>query len=44
MAQYCVMCDAVTNCTENCKQCIAEYEEEYQCQNTQNSNPDTKQK
>jgi hypothetical protein len=26
MAQYCVMCDSVTNCTENCKQCIEEEE------------------
>lgn len=45
MAQYCIMCDQVTNCTENCKQCIAEmkeYEEEFQCQDTQNLKQDTK--
>jgi hypothetical protein len=29
MAQFCVMCGQVTNCTENCKQCIEE--EEGQC-------------
>lgn len=27
MAQYCVMCGQVTNCTENCKQCLAEEQE-----------------
>lgn len=25
--QYCVMCDDVTNCTEDCKHCIEESEE-----------------
>lgn len=29
MAQFCVMCGQITNCTENCKQCIEE--EERQC-------------
>ena len=24
MAQFCVMCGQMTNCTENCKQCIEE--------------------
>ncbi len=28
MAKYCPMCDAVTNCTENCKYCLEELENE----------------
>ena len=28
MAQFCPMCGQVTNCTENCKYCIEEEENE----------------
>ena len=28
MAKYCPMCDQVTNCTDNCKYCLAELEKE----------------
>ena len=28
MSKYCPMCDAVTNCTENCKYCLDELEKE----------------
>lgn len=28
MSKYCPMCDAVTNCTENCKQCFEEEKKE----------------
>lgn len=28
MAKYCPMCDQVTNCTDNCKECLAELEKE----------------
>lgn len=24
MAQYCPICDQITNCTEDCKQCLQE--------------------
>lgn len=27
MAKYCPMCDAVTNCTDNCKLCLEEENE-----------------
>lgn len=26
MAQYCPICDQITNCTEDCKQCLQEEE------------------
>ena len=28
MAKYCPICDQVTNCTDNCKQCLEEEEKE----------------
>lgn len=28
MSKYCPICDAVTNCTDNCKDCLAELESE----------------
>jgi hypothetical protein len=28
MSKYCPMCDAVTNCTDNCKECLEELERE----------------
>ena len=28
MSKYCPMCDAVTNCTDNCTQCLKEAEAE----------------
>ena len=28
MAKYCPMCDQVTNCTDNCKYCLEELENE----------------
>lgn len=28
MSKYCPMCNAVTNCTENCKYCLAEEKKE----------------
>ena len=28
MSKYCPMCDAVTNCTDNCKYCLEELENE----------------
>lgn len=28
MAQFCPMCGQVTNCTENCKHCLEEAENE----------------
>ena len=28
MSKYCPMCDAVTNCTDNCKYCLEEMEKE----------------
>lgn len=28
MSKYCPMCDAVTNCTDNCKCCLEELEAE----------------
>lgn len=28
MAKYCPMCDAYTNCTDNCKQCLEDEEKE----------------
>ena len=27
MSKYCPMCDAVTNCTDNCTECLREAEE-----------------
>ena len=29
MAQFCVMCGQVTNCTENCRQCIEDEERQH---------------
>ena len=28
MSKYCPMCDAYTNCTDNCKYCLEELENE----------------
>jgi hypothetical protein len=28
MSKYCPMCNQVTNCTDNCKECLAELERE----------------
>lgn len=28
MAKYCPMCNQVTNCTDNCKHCLEELENE----------------
>lgn len=28
MSKYCPMCDQVTNCTDNCKYCLEEEEQE----------------
>ena len=28
MSKYCPMCDAVTNCTDDCKECLEELENE----------------
>jgi hypothetical protein len=28
MSKYCPMCDAITNCTDNCKECLEELERE----------------
>ena len=28
MAKYCFVCDAYTNCTDNCKKCIEEFKNE----------------
>lgn len=28
MSKYCPMCNQVTNCTDNCKQCLEEEEKE----------------
>lgn len=28
MSKYCPMCDQVTNCTDNCKSCLEELENE----------------
>lgn len=28
MAKYCPMCDTYTNCTDNCKECLEELENE----------------
>ena len=31
MAQYCEICGQVTNCTEDCRECLKEEEEESEC-------------
>ena len=28
MSKYCPMCDQITNCTDNCKYCLEELENE----------------
>ena len=28
MSKYCPMCDQITNCTDNCKYCLEEREDE----------------
>ena len=28
MSKFCPMCNQVTNCTDNCKECLAELEKE----------------
>ena len=28
MAKYCPMCNQITNCTDNCKECLKELENE----------------
>ena len=28
MSKYCPMCNQITNCTDNCKECLAELENE----------------
>lgn len=28
MSKYCPMCNEITNCTDNCKDCLAELENE----------------
>ena len=37
MAKYCLMCDEITNCTENCKECLEEKAKEEEIKN-ENSN------
>lgn len=29
MSKYCPMCDAVTNCTDNCKECLEDEAKEH---------------
>lgn len=31
MSKYCLMCNAVTNCTDNCNSCLKEQEREEEC-------------
>ena len=41
MSKYCPMCDQITNCTDNCKYCIDELENEKKERETKCQNKGT---